>query len=172
MMKKGGFSVKKPGKGKGKGASKVKSVVKVSTNIFGETATTTKVSDKIEVKTLDDIEQKKQEKKELVIKPILNADSWEYKRREALKQLRLQEENSEAKAEVELKEIETKLSESSEKSENLKIDINGADENPTEESYKQVPLAEFGMAMLRGMGWNEQFEREKIRKAQNSGVKR
>lgn len=34
-------------------------------------------------------------------------------------------------------------------------------EEPTDESYNRVPVSKFGLAMLRGMGWNEELEKER-----------
>ena len=38
-------------------------------------------------------------------------------------------------------------------------------EEPTDESYNKVPVSKFGLAMLRGMGWNEEMEKERRRES-------
>lgn len=41
-------------------------------------------------------------------------------------------------------------------------------EEPTDESYSKVPVSKFGLAMLRGMGWNEELEKERRRESRKA----
>lgn len=43
-------------------------------------------------------------------------------------------------------------------------------EDVTDESYKKIPVSKFGLAMLRGMGWTEELEKEKM-KTNKSNIK-
>ena len=43
--------------------------------------------------------------------------------------------------------------------ERLAIDLNSRPSEPTSENYAAIPVSEFGAAMLRGMGWNENFQK-------------
>lgn len=126
----------------------------------------------IEITNVDEIGQKDTEKDALVIVPSKNSSSdWEARRKEYFEQQMKQE-----KAEVEEKERELQRENNLEyglnnvqknddsskltATANLSLtDIGG--ENPTEESYSKVPVSSFGLAMLRGMGWNEEMERER-----------
>lgn len=44
-------------------------------------------------------------------------------------------------------------------------------EEPTDESYSKVPVSKFGLAMLRGMGWNEEMEKERRRESRKTQAK-
>lgn len=44
-------------------------------------------------------------------------------------------------------------------------------DDPTDESYNKVPVSKFGLAMLRGMGWSEELEKERRQKDKRESKK-
>lgn len=102
----------------------------------------------------------------LVIAPVINETSWEFKREELRRKRTLNNKEKSGETEQTVPKLLNK--DSLNINPNLlkstgKININSYPDPPTSESYKKVPIDQFGMAMLRGMGWTPEYEREKAK---------
>lgn len=117
---------------------------------------TSEANSNIQITSLDDIGKSKDKSKkpELVIKPRPNKDSWEARRRRALDSTTKSDDAK--KLTYGLNTNQVKGTKDMPKKRNVKVEQPQDTHNVTEttsESYKKVPVEEFGIAMLRGMGW-------------------
>lgn len=162
----GGFSLKKKGVGSDKEA---KSTVGNSSSIFGDAPPLVQESSDVAISSLDEVSSGTN--LPLVITPVVDANSWEHRRAEAKKKRFVDageakpigdgEEKAEHDDTVSLEEKDVVLRQRNA----VSLDYNSYPDPPTEETYKRVPVKDFGMAMLRGMGWTPEYEREKVKNA-------
>lgn len=109
----------------------------------------------IVITSVEDI--KTEQKGPLVIQPILDNHSWENRH---LASIGKNPDDNDPPVVTEGVSI---AKEASNRRRPAKRDIDSYPDPPTEESYKRVPVDQFGMAMLRGMGWTPEYESQKTK---------
>ncbi|VEU21508.1 DEKNAAC102633 [Brettanomyces naardenensis] len=172
-----GFSLKK----KGTSTGEVKKVERKTNSVFESDNGDQKAGCKISITTTDEVVRVVEKEQELVIKPRQDMSSWQQKRREARESKEPEEhkdDDDDAKKEGYKYGMNLVNKTSSDvsrlKSQEVPLlmeDVPEDVEETTMESYKKVPVEKFGLAMLRGMGWEGDAKKEEASSKQDSKLK-
>lgn len=147
----------------------LKSVKLNKNSIFGDNQHVPTENEDVAITSIDEVNIDSKDEP-LIITPVVNETSWEHKRDEIRKRKlndKKQGDDTDALARGILQSgiKEAPSIDNNSLKRTGRINIESYPDPPTSESYKKVPINQFGMAMLRGMGWTPEYEREKAKNA-------